>query len=295
MADLPATPKLKVVTTPGGAKFSVAEEYAPRFQAFVNELAKTYNIDPATSGGYNQRYIAGTQTPSEHAYGRAIDVDWNENPQGGKSFKIDPTTARTLASKYGLTWGGDWQGSTADPMHFQVNQGVAWDPQNGAVPNTQYASSANAINTVASPALTTSPGSATPASTNANNVTPATPAANQNTNAPAVTPTSSDAVPGRRYEHHGHPAPATGCDARCAAVRDSGDSACARAHAHAPTGRRIRDTAPATGRHNRSATRRCRESHTGKPGCRGRLRPADPGHGHAQGARDPATAGRRHD
>jgi len=192
MADLPATPKLKVVTTPGGAKFSVAEEYAPRFQAFVNELAKTYNIDPATSGGYNQRYIAGTQTPSEHAYGRAIDVDWNENPQGGKSFKIDPTTARTLASKYGLTWGGDWQGSTADPMHFQVNQGVAWDPQNGAVPNTQYASSANAINTVASPALTTSPGSATPASTNANNVTPATPAANQNTNAPAVTPTSSD-------------------------------------------------------------------------------------------------------
>lgn len=181
MAALPSTPKLKTIITPGGAKFSVAEEYAPRFQAFVNELATTYGLDPATSGGYNPRYIAGTQTPSEHAYGRAIDVNWNANPPGAnKKYTIDPQTARTLASKYGLTWGGDWTGNTTDPMHFEINQKVAWDPNSGTAPNAQYAA-------------------VTPPTTNANanangsgNVTPASPVSSPNTNAPPVTPTSGD-------------------------------------------------------------------------------------------------------
>src|SRR6516225_5243478 len=122
MADLPATPKLKTVTTPGGAKFSVAEEYAPRFQGFVNDLAQTYNIDPATSGGYNRRYIAGTETPSEHAYGRAIDVNWTQNPQGSTNFGIPPDIAHAAAKAADMDWGGDWTGTTTDAMHFQVHQ-----------------------------------------------------------------------------------------------------------------------------------------------------------------------------
>lgn len=162
MAELPVTPKLAIVTTPGGARFNVAAEYAPQFQGFLNELATQYQIDPATSGGYNRRYIAGTTTPSEHAFGRAIDVNWNANPRGGTNFNIPPEVAHELAKKYNMTWGGDWSGGTRDPMHFQVNTSG------------------------------TAPVSMAPASTVAPTPGQVPPIVNENTNAPAVTPTSSD-------------------------------------------------------------------------------------------------------
>jgi hypothetical protein len=118
---LPPTPKLVVINTPGGARFSVAADYQAPFQGLVNDLEQGgYTIDPSHSGGYNPRFIAGTETPSQHAYGRAIDVNWNLNPRGGAGFNIPTDVAHTLAQKYGLTWGGDWSGSTRDPMHFEI-------------------------------------------------------------------------------------------------------------------------------------------------------------------------------
>lgn len=39
-------------------------------------------VDPSQSGGYNPRNIAGTNTPSQHAFGRAFDVNWTANPRG---------------------------------------------------------------------------------------------------------------------------------------------------------------------------------------------------------------------
>jgi NAD(P)-dependent dehydrogenase (short-subunit alcohol dehydrogenase family) len=102
---------------PGLTRFSVAQDYQPRFQGLVNDLEKGgYTIDPSQSGGYNPRFIANTTTPSEHAYGRAIDVNWRRNPQGGSQFDIPADVARELAKKYGLVWGGDWTGKTRDPM-----------------------------------------------------------------------------------------------------------------------------------------------------------------------------------
>jgi hypothetical protein len=123
MTALPPTPELVTITTPGGARFSVAKAYAPQFQGLVNDLeAKGYTIDPSQSGGYNPRYIAGTQTPSEHAFGRAIDVNWNLNPRGGAPGNIPGDVARSVAQQYNMTWGGDWSGNTRDPMHFEVAQ-----------------------------------------------------------------------------------------------------------------------------------------------------------------------------
>jgi hypothetical protein len=127
MTALPSTPDLVTITTPGGARFSVARAYKDQFQGLVNDLeAKGYTIDPSQSGGYNPRYIAGTQTPSEHAYGRAIDVNWNLNPRGGAPGNIPADVARAVAQQYHMTWGGDWSGNTRDPMHFEVGgtQGV---------------------------------------------------------------------------------------------------------------------------------------------------------------------------
>jgi hypothetical protein len=122
MADLPPTPDLVTVTSPKGVKFRVAAPYAPQFQGLVTDLENSgYPLNQGTSGGYNDRYIAGTTTPSEHAFGRAIDVNSDQNPQGADAkYSIPPDLARSLATKYGLTWGGDWSGNTRDPMHFQA-------------------------------------------------------------------------------------------------------------------------------------------------------------------------------
>lgn len=118
---LPPAPKLVVINTPGGARFSVAQDYQPQFEGLVNDLERGgYTIDPSQSGGYNPRVIAGTDTPSQHAFGRAIDVNWRLNPQGGNQSNIPADVARELAKKYGLTWGGDWTGRTRDPMHFEI-------------------------------------------------------------------------------------------------------------------------------------------------------------------------------
>lgn len=120
MAALPPRPELVTISTPGGARFTVAAAHKDQFQGLVNDLeAGGYLLDPKTSGGYNPRYIAGTTTPSEHAFGRAIDVNWNDNARG-RPGTISSDVAHALAQKYGMTWGGDWK--NRDDMHFEVRR-----------------------------------------------------------------------------------------------------------------------------------------------------------------------------
>jgi hypothetical protein len=110
--------KLAQVRTRGGASFTVAAEHAPRFQALLDDPGwGDYQFDAAQSGGYNPRNIRGTNTPSQHAFGNAIDINWTRNARGTPG-DIDPNLARSLATKHGFTWGGDWK--NPDPMHFEV-------------------------------------------------------------------------------------------------------------------------------------------------------------------------------
>lgn len=153
---LPPTPQLAPVIAPGGAKFSVAAPHAPRFQALVDDLeASGYKIIPDQSGGYNRRYIAGTNTPSNHAHGSAIDINWTANARGGAG-DIPPELARRLAAKHGLVWGGDWTGATRDPMHFEVAP-----QQPAAAPGGGRVQVASATPTVATDGTVAPPG-ATP-------------------------------------------------------------------------------------------------------------------------------------
>jgi hypothetical protein len=109
---------LRTITSPSGARFTVAAEHADRFQALVNDLeARGYPIKADQSGGYNPRNIAGTNTPSLHSFGRAIDINWNENARG-KPGAIPQDVALELAQKHGLTWGGTWK--NRDDMHFEA-------------------------------------------------------------------------------------------------------------------------------------------------------------------------------
>lgn len=132
-------PKLKTVIAPNGAKFTVAEDLADKFEGLIRDLEDAgYPIDPKQSGGYNPRNIAGTNTPSNHAFGRAIDVNWTNNPLG-KDGDIPPELARTLSEKYGLRWGGDYK-SRKDPMHFEYVGGESPAVQNRSL--TSWAGSA---------------------------------------------------------------------------------------------------------------------------------------------------------
>jgi hypothetical protein len=98
--------------------FTVSRQHADRFKAFLDDPEwGDYQFDPKQSGGYNPRNIRGTNIPSQHSFGSAIDINWTRNARGTRG-DIDPTLARTLAKRHGMTWGGDW--SNPDPMHFEV-------------------------------------------------------------------------------------------------------------------------------------------------------------------------------
>jgi hypothetical protein len=119
---------LKIITSPSGARFTVNAEHADRFQSLVNDLeARGYPIKSEQSGGYNPRNIAGTNTPSKHSHGAAIDINWSENARGAPG-KIPQELALELAQKNGLTWGGTWK--NRDDMHFEV-AGAGHSPNDG--------------------------------------------------------------------------------------------------------------------------------------------------------------------
>jgi hypothetical protein len=58
---------------------------------------------------------------STHSWGIAIDLNPESNPQGSKG-NMDAGLI-DIFRRAGFEWGGDWQGKTRDPMHFQFCTG----------------------------------------------------------------------------------------------------------------------------------------------------------------------------
>jgi hypothetical protein len=73
------------------------------------------------AGCFNPRFIAGTTTLSNHAFGLALDLNASEN-QRGTVGEIDRGVV-AIFKRWGFTWGGDWH--YTDPMHFEMNKLVA--------------------------------------------------------------------------------------------------------------------------------------------------------------------------
>jgi hypothetical protein len=59
---------------------------------------------------------------SVHSWGIAIDLNPETNPQGSAG-DMDAGLIE-IFREIGFEWGGDWQGKTCDPMHFQFCTGV---------------------------------------------------------------------------------------------------------------------------------------------------------------------------
>ena len=103
-----------------GHTVQVNKSVAKNFRGFLRALKRRgYKIN--SIGGYADRNIAGTSTPSLHSYGFAIDINPQANPVTyGRRKTNMPRGVGRMARRFGLEWGGNWNGSKKDTMHFSV-------------------------------------------------------------------------------------------------------------------------------------------------------------------------------
>ncbi len=96
----------------------------PQLKAALQEVVArglTDTIHPEQYAGcYYPRFIAGSTTLSNHAFGLALDINAVENQRGTVGL-IDRGVVQ-IFQKWGFTWGGDW--GYTDPMHFEMNSVV---------------------------------------------------------------------------------------------------------------------------------------------------------------------------
>jgi hypothetical protein len=109
-----------------GKEARVDPRTAPAFQRVLNKMTEVgYRIN--SLGGQVNRNIAGTNEPSAHSRGWAIDVNPQQNPdtgRGGRLITDMPAEVVAEANRVGLGWGGHWR-SKKDAMHYsaQANEG----------------------------------------------------------------------------------------------------------------------------------------------------------------------------
>ncbi|MGN6781822.1 MAG: M15 family metallopeptidase, partial [Marmoricola sp.] len=72
----------------------------------------------STAGCYYPRFIAGSSSLSNHAFGLAIDINAPENARGTAGQMNRQVVA--IFQRWGFTWGGVWH--YTDPMHFEMNK-----------------------------------------------------------------------------------------------------------------------------------------------------------------------------
>lgn len=76
-------------------------------------------VDPASYAGcWNSRLVVPGADLSRHAWGVALDINYDANLTGRESQQ-DPRLVEVFA-RWGFTWGGDWL--VRDPAHFEYIQ-----------------------------------------------------------------------------------------------------------------------------------------------------------------------------
>jgi len=113
-----------IVTAVCGAnrvKLPVRAEIAPLVRHLVADLERQHG--PFHTGqcwGFANRAIRGSNRPSNHSWGLAIDLDAPSNPMTNNPSARHTigSYASGLAAEHGFRWGGDYVGRK-DYMHFE--------------------------------------------------------------------------------------------------------------------------------------------------------------------------------
>jgi len=74
--------------------------------------------------GYSCRCISGSNNPSNHSWGLAVDINAPSNPYTSPLVTDMPGWMPDLWNAYGFRWGGDYSGSK-DAMHYEFMESVS--------------------------------------------------------------------------------------------------------------------------------------------------------------------------
>jgi hypothetical protein len=135
--------KLRSVELVQGVRVQCHQQAVTAVQALGRVLeAHNYHVRTGDTGGYNCRQITNGAGHSLHAFGIALDINWNTNPFRKDNVLVtDMTRAmvtnilriRTNNGQQVWGWGGDFR-NVKDAMHYEIvcapadlATGIDWD------------------------------------------------------------------------------------------------------------------------------------------------------------------------
>lgn len=102
------------------ARFPVRRRLARLLDIVLDYCARRgYVFQANQCGGFNCRCIAGTNSPSNHSWGKAIDINWSLNPHRQPLMTDIPGWMVAVLERFLWGWGGRW--SKPDAMHFEFS------------------------------------------------------------------------------------------------------------------------------------------------------------------------------
>ena len=123
------TEDLVIINFNGTGRAQINKEVLPAFTLLNMCLVEDdYITQRKTTGGFNYRKIANSDRYSCHAYGLAVDINWQLNPvtrDGSIKTNFSESTINkilNIKTQEGLPifrWGGNYN-SYKDPMHFEI-------------------------------------------------------------------------------------------------------------------------------------------------------------------------------
>ena len=115
------------VRFPGGIRFEIEDLVRRLVQETAKRGYRFGNPDDPSYGcwGFNCRAISGTNKPSNHSWGLAVDINAPRNPYTSPLRTDMPGWMPDLWNSYGFRWGGDYTTARKDAMHYEFLGSVA--------------------------------------------------------------------------------------------------------------------------------------------------------------------------
>lgn len=102
-----------------GIAVDVRAEIAPIVEWLLNETsAQGYGLRHGECWGFANRAIRGTNRPSNHSWGLAVDLNAPANPMSDRLITDMPPSMVSLWKSKQFRWGGDYTGRK-DAMHYE--------------------------------------------------------------------------------------------------------------------------------------------------------------------------------